>query len=125
MPLYQMLCIAKHFNDYAQIRELVRQTCHHLFDNGSTVRSLDYWGLKPLPTRMQRHDMNGTHHSKGDYWTVHFDTGPRVVKSLNQLMMLDPRVLRWHIVKLATKPEDLARWGNVVKHGSGYSRDNL
>ena len=43
------------------------------------------------------------------YWTLHFDTGPRTVHSLNGLMRRDPRVIRWTTVKLADRPEELAK----------------
>jgi small subunit ribosomal protein S6 len=42
------------------------------------------------------------------YWTLHFDTSPRTVHSLNGLMRRDPRVIRWTILKLGEKPEDIA-----------------
>lgn len=45
------------------------------------------------------------------YWTMHFDTAPRTLLSLNRLMRQDPRVVRWTVLKLGSRPEDIAREG--------------
>lgn len=48
------------------------------------------------------------------YWTLHFDTSPRTLRSLNGIMRRDPRVLRWTVIKLADKVEDLSVEGQKV-----------
>ncbi|PPQ97376.1 hypothetical protein CVT26_006610 [Gymnopilus dilepis] len=108
MPLYEMLCITTHVQTYNQIRELVRQSALHVMNNGGVVRNINSWGTMTLPQRMKRH---GTPQSVGDYWTLHFDCSPRTLRSLNGIMRRDPRVLRWTVLKLADKIEDLAKKG--------------
>lgn len=46
---------------------------------------------------------------------MHFDTAPRTLRSLNSIMRRDPRVIRWTVLKLATKVEDLAKQGRNVE----------
>lgn len=41
------------------------------------------------------------------YWTMHFDTSPRTLRSLNSIMRSDPRVIRWTMLKLGEKIEDV------------------
>ena len=70
MPLYQMLCITKHYPEYVRsrplnpstpnfcwqkhIRELVRQSAMHIMGAGGVVRSINSWGTRTLPQRMKR-----------------------------------------------------------------------
>lgn len=48
------------------------------------------------------------------YWTLHFDASPQTLRSLNGIMRRDPRVLRWSVLKLADKIEDLTTEGQKV-----------
>ncbi|KAG6886156.1 hypothetical protein C0993_000674 [Termitomyces sp. T159_Od127] len=112
MPFYQMLCIATHVNEYRHIKELVRQTATHVLKEGGVVREIKYLGALSLPQRMRRHKAV---HSVGDYWTLHFDTAPRTLRSLNAIMRRDPRVIRWTVLKLAEKVEDVAEEGQKAR----------
>lgn len=38
---------------------------------------------------------------------MHFDTSPRTLRSLNSIMRSDPRVIRWTMLKLGEKIEDV------------------
>ncbi|KAJ6593996.1 ribosomal protein S6 [Mycena capillaripes] len=114
MPIYQMLCIAGHFPDYKHIHGLVKQSALLVLEAGGAVRKINSWGTRTLPQRMRRH---GNYHEIGDYWTMHFDTAPRTLLALNALMRRDPRVIRWTVLKLGSRPEDIAREGRRTISG--------
>ena len=40
---------------------------------------------------------------------MHFDTSPRTLRSLNTIMRSDPRVIRWTMLKLGEKIEDVVK----------------
>ncbi|KAF8743964.1 hypothetical protein AX14_013366 [Amanita brunnescens Koide BX004] len=111
MPLYQVLCIAAHYPDYQYIKQLVQQTATHVMHRGGVVRAIVSQGTRTLPQRMQKKGQRNVFHKRGDYWTMHFDTSPRTLQSLNDLMKQDARVLRWTILKLGTNVEDVATKG--------------
>lgn len=53
------------------------------------------------------------------YWTLHFDSAPRTLRSLNSIMRRDPRVIRWTILKLGDKVEDIGKEGQkMLRPGS-------
>jgi len=104
MPFYKMVCIAAHLREYRHIKELVTQSAMLLMDNGAAVRSIKSLGLRTLPNRMQRHRQ---FHKIGDYWSMYFDAPPRLMLELNNKMRKDPRVIRWTILKLGEKLEDV------------------
>jgi len=111
MPFYQMLCITAHYNEYKHIKELVRQTAMHVLNAGGAVRGIHSWGTCRLPQRMKRHQQ---YYEKGDYWTMHFDTSPRTLHSLNSIMRGDPRVIRWTMLKLGEKLEDVVKSPEIL-----------
>ncbi|KAJ7583623.1 hypothetical protein C8J56DRAFT_864301 [Mycena floridula] len=114
MPLYQMVCISVHHGDYHHVKNLVTQTATHILNAGGVVRQLNSLGPRILPQRMKRHK---TWRSIGDYWTIHFDTAPRTVSSLNRIMRNDPMVIRWTILKEAARLEDVAAKGRALVLG--------
>ncbi|KAF9465005.1 ribosomal protein S6 [Collybia nuda] len=122
MPFYQMLCITTHYKEYKHIKELVRQTATHVMNAGGVVRNINSWGTLTLPQRMRRH---GEIHSTGDYWTMHFDTAPRTLRSLNSIMRRDPRVIRWTVLKLGAKVEDIAKEGQKAQKGVSVEASDL
>ncbi|KIK67325.1 hypothetical protein GYMLUDRAFT_126395, partial [Collybiopsis luxurians FD-317 M1] len=114
MPLYQMLCISSHFGEYKFIKQLVTQTCSHIMNNGGVVRKIDSWGTLALPQRMKRH---ASFHTHADYWTLHFDTSPRTLQSLNKIMRQDPLVIRWTVLNLGANAQVLASEGRKLIQG--------
>ncbi|KAJ7045611.1 ribosomal protein S6, partial [Mycena alexandri] len=122
MPIYEMVCISAHFPEYKHIQGLVRQSALHILDSGGVVRKINSLGTRSLPQRMRRH---GNYHEIGDYWTMHFDTAPRTLRTLNGLMRQDPRVIRWTVLKLGSRPEDIAREGRRTILGDSLNTLDL
>ncbi|KAH8119403.1 ribosomal protein S6, partial [Phellopilus nigrolimitatus] len=104
MPLYKMFCIAAHYPEYRHIKDLVSQSATLLLERGSTVRQIQYLGTRNLPQRMRRHKH---YHAIGDYWTMHFDAPPRLLAQLSERMRTDPRVVRWTMLRLGERLEDV------------------
>ncbi|PAV18693.1 ribosomal S6 [Pyrrhoderma noxium] len=104
MPLYRLHCISAHYQEYRHVKDLVTQSAKLLLDNGSPIREIKFLGTKSLPQRMKRHK---AYHTIGDYWTMNFDTSPRLLARLNDQMRSDPRVIRWTMLKLGEKLEDV------------------
>lgn len=40
---------------------------------------------------------------------MHFDTSPRTLRSLNSILRRDPRVIRWTMLKMGEKIEDVVK----------------
>ena len=50
---------------------------------------------------------------------MHFDTSPRTLHSLNSIMRIDPRVIRWTMLKLGEKIEDVVKDREVTVDRTG------
>jgi len=122
MPLYEMLCITAHYAEFTHLKELVRQSATHVMNAGGVVRNINYWGTQTLPQRMRRHK---AYYEIGEYWTMHFDTSPRTLRSLNSIMRRDPRVIRWTVLNLGSKLEDIAKGGQTALKGDSIRASDL
>jgi small subunit ribosomal protein S6 len=91
MPLYQLVCIAKHYAEYRPLRTLLSEAASFVHGAGGNVRRLDSLGRRVLPKKMRK---EGVLHAHGDYWTMDFDANPLTVRELEGKMKADPRVLR-------------------------------
>jgi small subunit ribosomal protein S6 len=56
---------------------------------------------------------------------MHFDTAPRTLRSLNSIMRRDPRVIRWTVLKLGAKVEDIAKEGQKAQKGASLEASDL
>ncbi|KAG9000507.1 hypothetical protein FRB94_005395 [Tulasnella sp. JGI-2019a] len=119
MPLYEILCISSHATDYSHISKLVKQTALTVLNNGGVVRTLNCWGTRKLPALMKR---QGQHHTIGDYWTIHFDASPTLLRKVNFQLQQDPRVIRWTTTKLGEQLKDIGGLKEVtVKPGEAVA----
>jgi len=50
----------------------------------------------------------GQRHVIGDYWTIHIDASPGLLKQVNYQLQQDPRVIRWTTTKLGERLKDIA-----------------
>jgi len=101
---YRLLCLTAHYPEYKHIRELVKATAMHILDRGGIVRNIDYWGTRALPEKMRRHSMTFYH---ADYWALHFDSNPETVRLMQNDFRTDPRVVKWTVLKLGHRAEDI------------------
>ncbi|EJU04205.1 hypothetical protein DACRYDRAFT_63860 [Dacryopinax primogenitus] len=104
MPFYEIVCIAVHYPQYQHIHGLIKASMKAVFDAGGVVRQLTSDGTKILPQRIRSHQ---AWHSYGDYWTMRFDASPKLMKTVTSSLTQDPRVIKWTVIKLGTKLEDI------------------
>ncbi|KPV75706.1 uncharacterized protein RHOBADRAFT_14009 [Rhodotorula graminis WP1] len=117
MPLYELVCIAKHHTSLAPLHQLLRSSSALVAQNGGVVRSLDHWGTRNLPNRMKVGKRRGgggggedgaQGRGVGDYWSMRFDCSPPVLSALNTRLRLDPSVLRWTTLKTGARLDQVA-----------------
>ncbi|GAA5978775.1 hypothetical protein JCM10908_004480 [Rhodotorula pacifica] len=117
MPLYELVCIAKHHTSLTPLQTLVRSSAALIADNGGVVRRLDNWGTRNLPQKMRVGKRRGgggggggeeASSSTGDYFTLSFDCNPPTLSSLHSRLRLDPSVLRFTTLKVGSTLADVA-----------------
>jgi len=113
---HQLLCLTAHYPQYQHIRELVHKSAMHVMNSGGVVRNIDYWGTKALPQHMRRHKLGK--YSVADYWLMYYVSSPKTSQALDHMMRTDARVVKWSILKLGHRPEDMVDTGEktVYRH---------
>ncbi|WWC63238.1 mitochondrial 37S ribosomal protein bS6m [Kwoniella dejecticola CBS 10117] len=106
MPLYELFCIAVHNTESSvNLRSVINSLSNQIHSTGGVVRDLKKLGINlTLPQRMRRMRQ---YHSRGDHFTMTFDTSPIVLKRLDETLRRDPSIIRWTLLKRASKVKDL------------------
>ncbi|KAK1927042.1 hypothetical protein DB88DRAFT_476484 [Papiliotrema laurentii] len=102
MPLYELFCIAAHNpSSPVYLRQLVEGLAKQIHVNGGVVRDLKNMGVGvSLAQRVRR---NQQYHTRGDYFTMLFDTSPKMLKQMNEQLNRDPLVVKWTLLKKGDK----------------------
>ncbi|POY74308.1 hypothetical protein BMF94_2502 [Rhodotorula taiwanensis] len=116
MPLYELVCVAKHHSSLSPLQTLIRTSSALISDNGGVVRHLDHWGTRNLPQRMKVGKRRGggggagedAVSSTGDYFTLRFDCNPPTLQTLTSRLRLDPSVLRFTTLKIGSTLDQIA-----------------
>ncbi|KAM0792054.1 hypothetical protein ACM66B_004761 [Microbotryomycetes sp. NB124-2] len=101
MPLYELVCVAAHADKLAPIRSLTTTASSLIVKNGGVLRTFDYWGKRQLPQPFYR-GQDEPKALNGHYWTMRFDANPPTVAALNDRLRLDPRVMRYTVLKIGS-----------------------
>ena len=78
------------------------------------MRGITNWGTFLLPKPLRRH--NALHNS-GHYFIVRFDSSARTQHAVRRTLGLDPRMIRYSVVKMGTTLDQIkdvagtADWG--------------
>ncbi|WWD19030.1 ribosomal protein S6 [Kwoniella shandongensis] len=108
MPMYELFCIAVHNpQSSVNLRSLINSLSNQVHTSGGVVRDLKNLGINlTLPQRIRRMRQ---YHSRGDHFTMTFDTSPIVLRRLDETLRRDPSIIRWTVLKKAEKVKDLAK----------------
>ncbi|WWC90783.1 ribosomal protein S6 [Kwoniella dendrophila CBS 6074] len=106
MPLYELFCIAVHNPaSSVNLRSVINSLSNQIHTTGGVVRDMKNLGINlTLPQRMRRMRQ---YHTRGDHFLMTFDTSPIVLKRLDETLRRDPSIIRWTLLKKATKVKDL------------------
>lgn len=75
-----------------------------VLEQNGVVRGVSNWGTFLLPKPAKK--LQSTHHY-GHHFIMRFDSSSRTQHSLRKTMSLDPRLIRYSIVKMGTKFEEI------------------
>ncbi|KAF2225884.1 37S ribosomal protein-like protein Mrp17 [Elsinoe ampelina] len=112
MPLYELIGIVRP-GKVAEVREIAKTTSTLILNAGGVIRGITNWGTFLLPKPQRRH--NAVHHF-GHHFIVRFDSSSRTQHAVRRTLGLDPRMIRYSVVKLGSTLEQIkdisgeARW---------------
>lgn len=99
---------------------IARTAGNQVLSAGGVVRGLTNWGtfLLPKPARKQ-----GALYHNGHYFIMRFDSSAKTQHAVKRTLGLDPRMIRYSMVKVGTKLDEVRDVGGKADWGSGVRTD--
>ncbi|KAL0263588.1 hypothetical protein SLS55_002569 [Diplodia seriata] len=113
--LYELIGIVRPGKVH-EVKEIAKTAGSIILNSGGVVRGVTNWGVFQLPKPFRKHQVT---HYTGHHFLLRFDASPRSQHALRRTMGLDPRLIRYSVVKLGDKLEDIVDVPGVAPWGSG------
>ncbi|KAF1352939.1 37S ribosomal protein Mrp17 [Lizonia empirigonia] len=101
--LYEMIGVVRP-GRLSEVKEIAKTAGKIVLERNGVVRGVSNWGTFLLPKPAKK--LQSTHHY-GHHFIMRFDSSSRTQHSLRKTMSLDPRLIRYSIVKMGTKFEEI------------------
>ncbi|EAW07636.1 mitochondrial 37S ribosomal protein bS6m [Aspergillus clavatus NRRL 1] len=115
--LYELIAVVRP-GSLNEVREIARNAGIQVLRSGGVVRGYTNWGTFRLPKPTTKHQARYT---DGHHFIMRFDASGPVQSAVRRTLGLDPRMIRFSVVKLGDKLEDIkdvegkVEWTNVRK----------
>ncbi|KAK3113526.1 hypothetical protein LTR53_009104 [Teratosphaeriaceae sp. CCFEE 6253] len=92
--------------------QITKTTGNIVLSRGGVIRGITNWGtfLLPKPARKQ-----GALYTQGHYFILRFDSGAQTQHAVRRTLGLDPRMIRYSVVKMGSKLEEIADVGGKAE----------
>ncbi|KAI9923596.1 hypothetical protein ASPWEDRAFT_172087 [Aspergillus wentii DTO 134E9] len=113
--LYELIAIVRP-GSLHEVREIARNAGVQVLRSGGVVRGYTNWGTFRLPKPTTKHQARYT---EGQHFIMRFDAAGPVQSAVRRTLGLDPRMIRFSVVKLGDKLEEIkdvegkVEWNNV------------
>ena len=77
-----------------------------VLNGGGVIRGIKNWNEQLLPRRVRKHQ---TFYDRGHYFLMRFDSSSSAQKSLRNTLGLDPRMVKFSVVKVGGKLDEVVR----------------
>lgn len=87
------------------LSRIARTTGSLILTRGGVIRGLTNWGTFHLPKPARK---QGALYHQGHYFILRFDSDGRTQHAVRRTLGLDPRMIRYSVVKMGDKLEEIA-----------------
>ncbi|MCJ1402285.1 hypothetical protein MMC11_005505 [Xylographa trunciseda] len=94
--LYELVAVVRPGN-IAEVKEIARTTGSLILGSNGVVRGLTNWGTFLLTKPVTKHQVR---HIQGHHFVMRFDSSPQTQEAVRTMLGLDPRMIRFGVVKL-------------------------
>ncbi|KAF9736658.1 hypothetical protein PMIN03_010882 [Paraphaeosphaeria minitans] len=101
--LYEMIGVVRP-GRLSEVKEIAKTAGKIVLEKNGVVRGVTNWGTFLLPKPAKKLQSS---HNVGHHFIMRFDASARTQHSLRRTMSLDPRLIRYSIVKMGTKFEEI------------------
>ncbi|KAF1921404.1 37S ribosomal protein Mrp17 [Ampelomyces quisqualis] len=105
--LYELIGVVRP-GRLSEVKEIAKTAGSIILAQRGVVRGYTNWGTFLLPKPAKK--LQSTHHY-GHHFIMRFDASANAQHLLRRTMSLDPRLIRYSVVKMGEKFEDIAEVG--------------
>lgn len=105
-------------NSLTHLHRIAKTSSTQILAAGGVVRGITNWGIFRLPKPARKHK---TLHHNGHYFIVRFDSSARTQHAVRRTLGLDPRMIRYSVVKVGSTLEEIQKVGGKVEWGGRES----
>ncbi|KAF2719780.1 hypothetical protein K431DRAFT_286415 [Polychaeton citri CBS 116435] len=104
--LYELIGVVRPGRSVNEIKEITRSAGSQVLSSGGVVRGITNWGtfLLPKPRRKA-----GTTYAHGHYFVLRFDSSPKTQHAVRRTLGLDPRMIKYSLVRIGSTLEEIAK----------------
>ncbi|KAI9827758.1 MAG: hypothetical protein M1832_004247 [Thelocarpon impressellum] len=113
--LYELIAVVRPGN-LVEVKEIARSTGSLILASNGVIRGLTNWGPFLLPRRVRVHQAT---HSTGHYFVMRFDAGAQAQDMVRRTLALDPRMIRFSVVKMGRTLEEVGKVAGRAKWREG------
>ncbi|KAI9671350.1 MAG: hypothetical protein M1831_004259 [Alyxoria varia] len=113
--LYELIAIVRP-GRLNEVKEIAKTAGSIVLARQGVVRGLTNWGTFLLPKPLRKH---GTKHHAGHYFILRFDCSADAQHTVKRTLSLDPRMIRYSLVKMGRTLEDIKDVGGDANWGEG------
>lgn len=97
---------------------IARTAGAHILQRGGVIRGLTNWGVFHLPNPTRGRKGKQTHYA-GHYFLLRFDASAKTQHGLRRMLGLEPRLLRFSVVKMGEGLRGIADVGGEAEEWKG------
>ncbi|KAF2835396.1 ribosomal protein S6-containing protein [Patellaria atrata CBS 101060] len=109
--LYELIGIVRP-GKLHEIKEIAKTAGSTVLNSGGVIRGITNWGTFLLPKPTRKHQV--LHHT-GHYFIMRFDSSARTQHAVRRTLSLDPRMIRYSIVNMGSKLQDIKDIGGKAE----------
>ncbi|RAO70475.1 uncharacterized protein BHQ10_006487 [Talaromyces amestolkiae] len=107
--LYELIAIVRP-GSLKEVKEIAKNAGVQVLRSGGVVRGYTNWGTFTLPKPTTKHQAR---YSEGWHFIMRFDASGPVQSAVRRTLSLDPRMIRFSVIKIGDKLEEI---NNVPGH---------
>ncbi|KAE8552036.1 hypothetical protein EYB25_005927 [Talaromyces marneffei] len=101
--LYELIAIVRP-GSLKEVKEIAKNAGVQVLRSGGVVRGYTNWGTFTLPKPTTKHQAR---YSEGWHFIMRFDASGPVQSAVRRTLSLDPRMIRFSVVKVGDKLEEI------------------
>ncbi|TKA68141.1 hypothetical protein B0A55_06947 [Friedmanniomyces simplex] len=103
--LYELIGVVRPGRGINEIKDITKTTGNIVLSRGGVIRGITNWGTFLLPKAARK---QGAIYNQGHYFILRFDSSAQTQHAVRRTLGLDPRMIRYSVVKMGSKLEEIA-----------------